>query len=65
MDRDAIQDSTIVESVQKYLRCIFICNLGSKVVATRTNSKTAHNSKRGIDRDFIGATLDLVHIKLV
>lgn len=35
------------------------------MVATRTNSKAAHNSKRGIDRDFIGATLDLAHIKLV
>jgi len=60
-----IQDSTIVESVQKYLRCTFICNLGSNVVAPRTNSKAAHNSKRGIDKDFIGATLDLAHIELV
>lgn len=59
------QESTIVESVQKYIEYSGICIFGTIAATNSDNMRAPHNSNRGIVWDFMGATLVLAEIKCV
>jgi hypothetical protein len=62
-EEEQIHAKTILESHQKYVRSMFIFNLGNtRDTSSRASNTAAHNSKRGKEIVFNGVTLDFAHI---
>jgi len=61
VEGDVIQAKAIEESVQKNFLCIISFNLGIILWDKWASITVAHNSRRGSDNTFSGATLDWAH----